>query len=309
MRLIFTCILFAFALSTSAQKIRFTDPSNGWVTHGSAPECEFIGSYFYGADTIHHGIRYKKIISLFTSLLPTGCGTDDSSWWVREDTLLNRVYYRWMSWGSYDTVEHVLFEYNLSAGDTFRYISAFFPGFKDSVKRVDSVFINGYAHKALQINNWYDAREYTVVEGIGCLSGPLYTPRRTCFEFGEELMCFFNRGTKPDFLVDNNGCWAADSFNNISSCIKLSVANVSPGKEVNVYPNPAYETLNVSIEGYTDFPLSLVISDLLGHAVLRSDIQKNGKVQVSTSLLPPGTYILTFGNGLNTDKKVISVVH
>ena len=112
-------ILLSLSLNSSAQKIRFTDNRNEWVTlsilHDSPPGKNI---YKYYTDTFAFGNVYKQIHNIpsyyYCGTCPGagGCSPMDNVL-VREDTTTGKVYYRNLTVITItDSGEHLLYNYN-----------------------------------------------------------------------------------------------------------------------------------------------------------------------------------------------------
>lgn len=153
-------LLFTLAaFSSFGQKIRFSDSTNVWryyrwsdVIVGFVPYPE-NDSYF--GDTIYHGTKYQKLTNSFFS----------GDIFIREDTILKKVFAVDIF---YDSIEQLLYNYNLNVGDTFKCHYAI-----HIVTSMDSVIINAIWHKTWHLEavpgGTTAPYEYYVVEGIGCL--------------------------------------------------------------------------------------------------------------------------------------------
>jgi len=106
--------------SVHAQKIRFTDISNRWtLVEAGWGDLGRVRSYVrhvvFQSDTSIAGYDYRRLEYLdgFKVLLA-----------LREDTVSGKVYFRfitpsfWSAAGT-DTLEHLLFDYNLKVNDSF----------------------------------------------------------------------------------------------------------------------------------------------------------------------------------------------
>ena len=152
MKKLLLILLTTLSVTVSAQKIRFTDSRNHWVTHGSAgmEGCYFDNYSQYGMDTVIYMHTYKQLYNSCSHLpgypgcIPT-CSMAQNML-IREDTIADIVYYR--TWSS-DTVEHILYDYNMNVGDTILYnlTSGINATIVDSVINIDSIIINGVYHK------------------------------------------------------------------------------------------------------------------------------------------------------------------
>src|ERR1043165_5799097 len=134
MRLLLTYLFLAFTLCSSAQKIRFTDSTNTWVTYWNNADCGYIAHYYYSGDSSYHGYYYRNLFRVSTRIWSVEpCSTYMiQSMYIREDTVANMVFCR--NLGTGDTTERVLYDYNLNVGDSIHYGgSGVLPVVSDSV--------------------------------------------------------------------------------------------------------------------------------------------------------------------------------
>src|SRR4051812_20310473 len=114
------CLLLS--LNGYSQKIMFTDTSNKWNIRYINPDRATIPySAYYGADTIIGTTNYRTLID---GLVPA---------YVREDTIAHRVFV----FNTFDSTEHVLYDYNLLPGDTITEFLSL-TVVRDSVVKLDS---------------------------------------------------------------------------------------------------------------------------------------------------------------------------
>ncbi len=301
MKYIISLLLLVIALASSAQKIRFSDTRNEWKTLAFVFDGPpFKQEFAYGADTIAYGHAYKLLhnnISYFycTAMWSSGTcpgggggggGGSSELYFIREDTLNNKVYYRDITTVSTDTLEHLLYNYNLTVGDSINFT---FMGstLTDTVASIDSTLINGVYHKIFNmINKQYGfMRSYTVVEGIGCTNNPLFPALfGVCFEYGESLYCFSQAGIRPVIHAPINSCATftticchitLTSFDNTTNCATvLSSKNTASQNAIAATPNPANGFLNIT----SDHPFdnsTLSIYDLTGTRIYHTQLTQH----------------------------------
>ena len=96
---------------------------------------------------------------------------------------------------------------------------------------------------------------------------------------------------------------------NIYDC-NTAVTNTIPSTPIKIFPNPASSVLNIEWTDLKDKDASIVITDVTGRVVLRSELVNNitGAIQLNISGLNDGVYILTISSESvhYTDKVVIS---
>jgi len=280
-RAVFIFILFILSLSCFGQKVRFTDSTNRW----NVRSYDMDGSgyhysrqyYFYYGDSTYKGNSYK--------LLFGGDGFFGSPSLVREDTTLNKVFI------VINDSEEVLMDYNLIVGDVashYRYDSH--PGVRTTyyVDKLDSTIINGVWHKVWNFKTISTCYDYIVIEGIGCLNGPLFIndPCLPLIHF--DLICFEEFGVSP--LVSP---LVGGYFDNYYSCTPkplpwLNEYHINNKKTTILYPNPSNTTLNITS---TDRITTLVITNLVGETIYSNNYSSDD-VLVDVSRLSAGVYLV-----------------
>ena len=313
MKPILSFLFISLALHVTAQKIRFTDHRNQWHTTGLFADCAYFAtSYYYGADTVFHGMTYKPILT--SRYLGAFCSMSDGppyGFYVREDTDANMVYFTLRD-GFSDTDEHILYNYNLNAGDTITYWQYGSPQL-DSVTSIDSVFISGVSHKVfyIQTTSLPTPFVYTIVEGIGSAEDPLAPAwTSTCFEYFEALVCFAQDATYPLVNVPVETCepgYPVDTFRNGAGCLSLNIHNSKPPEPPTIVPNPANDQINVT----SDQPFApntfISVYDMTGRSILHIRAERQNTVTVNTSEWADGLYmvIIPDNNGILKKEKIV----
>ncbi len=299
-----TILLLVFAINTNAQKIRFTDSTNHWTTLSlrGGDLCSFQNTFSYGADTTVSGISYRYMRESSSLFIPGSCmgsgfcmggGADSFNYLVREDTTSGIVYYI----NPFDTLEHLLFNYNLNVGDSITYL---FPSnsFTDSVASIDSTLINGIYHKIFNMQNKGNptGRNYTILEGIGCTNSPTFPAWFPgCFEYTESLVCFSEHGTYPTASAPINSCAAYSSypcsylfipsFHNIAGCVgALATSNAKKQTPfLTITPNPATDHIDITSEHPFAQNTFVTVYDMSGRSVFRTQAEQKSSVTINTS--------------------------
>lgn len=291
MKTLFTLyVVFCFSLHSFAQKIYFTDPTNFWrvqelYTLGQSQQYYYY-DYWYGADTNIGGTVYKKLLC-----------SDSSRGYVREDTTVGIVLY-------YNAgIEDTLYNYNLNYGDTISYnISSSLildkrSYFQDSVQ-VNSVYYEYFSLTCANCNSSYGFnREYSVMEGIGSLSGPLFpTSLGVCADgasiWNYDLLCFSQNNVAPVFSVLQVDCLGGETLTNSSTCGPTGVNSLPfAGNSVQVYPNPVKEQLSIETNIGNSMQEQVRISDVSGREVYSSYINEN-KAQIDIGNFTEGIYFI-----------------
>jgi len=291
----FFYIILFLSLPTlcSAQKIYFTDSTNFWeiketyVFASSLPEY-FYYDFWYGADTTIGSTVYKKMLC-----------SDSSRGYVREDTAAGIVFY----YNSGTAMEDTLYNYNFNSDDTIDYQVGSYNIIDGRDPYFDSALINGVSYKRFDYgctncNSYAFYRGYTTIEGIGCLSGPLFpTSLGACMDgvayISFDLLCFSQNNIAPSFsihpIIDCSGTgWVTNS----STCGPTGINSLLfTGNKLQVYPNPVKEQLTVETNFVNSIKEQIRIIDISGRAVYNSYINKS-KTELDMSSFAEGIYFV-----------------
>ena len=304
-------ILLFSASTTNAQRIRFTDHTNKWVTYGIGYNTPLSHNCGYGRDTILSGRTYRSVMDTLTVFDPSYPypSYDTNKYFVREDTTDRMVYYRAPF---LDTFEHVLYNYNLNDGDSIIYMF----GNADSVTRIDSIIIDGLQYKVLYMQSKTSSgipKNYVVVEGIGSTTNPTFPITGSNFEYVEDLICFRENNIAPLLTFP----YGYDSVPHIDTLINCSVSveslylavptSSNPGSRISVEPNPATDYVDInSTKGFDDHTI-IFVHDLNGKCIYQKQIASHTQtVTINTSSWPNGLYIFISQdkNGLLSREKI-----
>jgi len=275
-RTLFIALLFLLSFPSFGQKIHFSDSTNVWhcMYDGGDPYYSGVSVYNYIGDTIIHDTAYKIL---------------NSNIYIREDTLLRKVFVIGNSpyQIAVDTTEQILYDYTLQIGDTFKttYVSHI-------VANMDSVVINGIWHKT-----WYlvpdstttygdfGARDYYVIEGIGCLDEPTFPIFPFEFEYESGLLCFSNNSSTP--LVAPKVDYY---FDNASSCHLETKRVTKKSSSAAIIPNPISETSKI-VFSYSIPSGSVVVVNDMGQVVVNTTFQNKDEVLIGDEINMPGIYL------------------
>jgi len=309
------------ATSASAQKIKFCDTSNTWLTTGGyGTDCEWDRTGRLTVDTLISGQVYKKFRYASTKMKKTGSGCNADAgkgFYIREDQADGMVYYRTPYM---DNQEHVLYNYNLNVGDTIQYSYSIYPGgsVADSLVNIDSILIGGVYHRVFDFQNVAGRgyRAYTVIEGVGCVNHPLYPAfAGACNSFFENLRCFSQSGLVQDFSMRLNSCTTlGNSFyincNYIPTTTGLT-GIAATDKSGNIYPNPAGSDFYVRYTPAHNGSISVAAYDLSGRCIYRENHTPSQQpVAIKTSSWKNGSYMVAVrDNGNLVQKEMIVINH
>ncbi|MCW3121258.1 MAG: hypothetical protein JWQ38_750 [Flavipsychrobacter sp.] len=285
-------LLSSLCFSSDAQKIHFSDPSNSWYTkndwflkYGVSGTNYYIQAYSH--DTLFNSIAYHQM---------TNIG-------IREDTLAKKIYLRhfYSSYtGIFDTAEHLLYDYNLTIGDT---IKTFHDPVHDRssiywVNQIDSTEINSVWHKVWHFEGGYTLippfHYYNVIEGIGCTNGLEY-PLSPSQENNEsiQLLCFGNQGTYP-LLTTGVSSWTIyerheETFNN-TDCATLSIPISEKKSPISIFPNPIDRTTKLLLTNNLSSGFFIVYNSV-GQKMIDLQFQNKTEILFGDKIFMPGIYL------------------
>ncbi|HZK08652.1 MAG TPA: T9SS type A sorting domain-containing protein [Bacteroidales bacterium] len=274
-------LLFAMALlmSTSLVGQGFISQDKQWnVLLTAFPS--YVGTEIFKiqGDSIVDGTTYSKIWVSFDSLVSL-----QFMGLLREAD--NIVYYM-----QPNLTEGVLYNFNLQVGETAM-VRNFFCYEYDipvTVVSIDTVEYFGVERRQwlLQSEELYD----TWVEGIGSLSGPLYSMFSMCVVCPMwELLCYYENDILQYRMPFATTCYGTS----------VGIDEPSPGTNISVSPNPVRSGENITIQA-PGVSGSISIYDVFGKLV-RSFLETDAP---STYDLAPGLYFVTI---TTFDNKRISV--
>jgi hypothetical protein len=283
-----TLVIMVFLVfgQARAQKIHFSDSTNSWVfarySDCAPPYLPMIyTTFYYGGDTVINSLTYHRLKHFGVI------------GFIREDTMLGKVFIKNPStYGNLtDTLEHILFDYNLSIGDTlnFDYENITSTYVRAILTDIDSTLINGIYHKvqtfhqlASVYNNQVGTGGFRVIEGVGAGSYWPVAPMFARDECPGGLLCFRNKGVMPHT--------SAIMYSN-TKCI-VGVDDISsPKLNIVVRPNP--------LTGYSKVIFSKPIGEgyvriynILGQCVYKIGVDKQTDLGLGNFRAPCGVYFL-----------------
>lgn len=270
------CLLFLIllpALGVDGQKIRFTDTTNRWdVQHTQWGNLAGTFWEWRYSDTIT--IDTFKYFELGDKL-------------IREDTINERFYVRAKTNSPYiDTLEQVLYDFNLKTGDTIIRWKQKQDTNRHYVAKIDSVLINGVYHKLWQFdplpNNPVGQYSYIVIEGIGSMGGPLYPLNPVGFEQHYRLTCFKNSGSIITVPTNNSipSPYNQQHFLSLSTCLLAGVDDAKTNTlSITISPHPA-NTSSVITLPYALQRGELTIYNTMGQTMRQVSLSNTAKVSI-----------------------------
>ncbi len=237
-------------------------------------------------DSVFKSISYKKIWISYDSLstwIFTGLLREDADvvWFVNKT----------------DTTENILYNFNLVTGDTITIVNGFCSEGESvsvSVQEVDTVEFFGTRYKRLHLFDNNMMEDYWL-EGVGSLSGPLYSM------FGSiivcpawELLCSY-RGESIVYENENEGsCW---------------VVGIDENKQIDAVlkPNPVVKGQPFTIETVQNIT-NVSIYNASGSLIKTVSKLAPHVAEIQTSELKSGMYLIKIivkGNKTATYKLVV----
>ncbi len=294
-----------------AQKIHFSDKTNHWVYSFSGYDlCEGKKFVRYGIDTMMFGRAYQPMVdSYYTDphTIASGCipkGAKGDGLFIREDTTAGFVY---GIWPEHDTVEKVLFNYNLRVGDSVHNLNdSSWSKYVDSVYYIDSTPIGAYFYKTFFLKSTYllgsTPRDMWFIEGLGAVGHILKPIFADGFEYSERLICFSHQYANPTYNVADftTGSTPSDTLRSSVGCIALNISDLQLNPSViKLSPNPAYSDITISSPELIN---EIIITNITGQVVCRVS-HKNISTSISVNNLPSGMYIVELRSGNNDEKR------
>lgn len=294
--LFYLIILLAYCVPSQAQKIRFDDSTNVWshyisredASQGHITKIQYYVSRYIG-DTTINGSLYRKLFTGYVSDIPNTNTVERLEGLIRYDSSTNIVY-------TYsDTGDQVLYDYNVSIGDT---VHALYPvqGINGNppapiwhvVTQINTVMINGNIHKIfhyqvvdMDLYFNYFARDYDIIEGIGCTSGITFPKTGSIGilgfnERGRGLACFMNNGQQPSTIGFNLNC------NETTLNTKTVINNTD---RVTAFPQPANGPVTIELPKNS---IDIMVYNSLGRKIYTKQLYDNKTLQLEKQ--PTGMY-------------------
>lgn len=290
------------------------------ITHGSycsvasgTPPVSFSQEIYKVSpqnDTIIATKRYIKMYSqIVSSSINFNCSISGitSGYWgaVRQDTLGKKIYYVYPN----QTIESLLYNFNYNKGDSVKtllgsYLSPPYPLGVDRYRVVDSVFYQSYSDgicrktfrmKSYMLNFGYTMTESSYfIEGIGNDAG--LDQKTKSVSSSIPNVSITGEGWSS-FLVINNATISAVTTNTCQQDVGLKENTFL--NRLKIFPNPAHDKISIQIDNYGTEHISVVIYDLLGNEILRSQ-----SLIIRIEHFTPGSYIIKC---FNSETKVVGV--
>lgn len=301
--LLFCLFLGLFLVGYSQAYTPFPENKGFWKVghHGlqlipGAPSSDLEGysQYTMDGDTLIGFKSYKKISSVHESFNWSNVGPppldpfplsyyffEEYVGGIRNDTPSKQVYFM-----PKDSVNEVLlYDFNLSLGDTLPLSFIYDGSFPVIINVIDSINSNGQFFKRyhLQGAGW-GLGDY-LIEGIGSTFG-LLSPIETFFEHSNDLVCFkYN-----DTIIEFKG---TSSYYSCDVITGLNPIKTTQSLDFNIIPNPTTGVLYINNNNIQ--VTSIDVLDITGKTV-QSFL--NTKKMIDLSHLQSGIYFLKINNSV-----------
>jgi len=299
MKYIFLSLFIFFSVQVNSQSSvyhEFPDSNATWNFHHINFWCFPGGSIddlysitFSGDTTINSNI-YHKLNTPFIQHNGSGiCSSMPIGYRgaLREDVLNKQVYYV----APLSTVEELLYDFNLTVGDTITGALSAFSGILDTVISIDTILIGNDYRKIWYISSYYSIY---IIEGIGSTYGLISQTPGNIVDADALVLDCHSVDMIPLYPSNTTPC------NTITS-IKYNKRN---NDDISIMPNPSKGAFIVELPSNHNW-VTLNIADNQGKIVRQENVSTKSKI--SFSLDTSGLYLLRLvdNNGLTTTKKLI----
>jgi len=295
MKIIFTLLaIFPFTLATHAQTSvyhLFSDSNAVWNFHSSVYCIMGNGDAYYSitisGDTLINSKTYHKLSTPYVQSIVSGTCYSASSGGgaIRQDTTNRKVFFIQPS----DSVEQLLYDFNMQVGDTVKGFIESWAFIKDTVQSVDSVLVGSSYRKRWNLPCY----NIHFIEGIGSTYGLIArSPGCITDQADYSITCFKQNGISlyPDTVTS---CDIISSVNN-HSVTKASIT---------VSPNPTTNLLTITTTSTQ--PSQIILYDIC----LRQTMEEKftGSTTLNIANLAKGVYLyrVTNENGEVMQGKVV----
>jgi Secretion system C-terminal sorting domain len=188
-------------------------------------------SYTFDGDTLIGSMQYHKIKTPFIQVNNPGCGTHNDDGYkgcIRQDIANKKVYCILPN----DSVEHIIFDFNLQVGDTIPTIPSFVCYSKLYVTQIDSVLIgNSYRKRWLSSSS-----AFNIIEGIGA-NWEFFQPMCEVIDGATGLLTCFTQNSTPVYPDSTFNCALITNINSVSDIHSF----------VKLFPNPFHTSMTISL--------------------------------------------------------------
>ena len=251
-------------------KIEDSDCGGCWSQYSQSCLCGYH-QYILEGDTTIGLYTYKKIkegtswytflpnppyqIITYTFYPYIGC--------IRNDSLNKKVFFVEKN----SLVDTLLYDFNLSIGDTLPISYVYSGNPVMTVSAIDSINTNGKYYKRFKFQGGGWTNEY-LIEGIGSTFGPLESIK-LFFEDVDILRCF-----KDNDSIINHGSPIFDDWCDVFTGIDELLSSA-----ISIHPNPTTGDLSINLN--EPFRGSLRVLNSLGQVVLEEEFKATRKLNIS----------------------------
>ncbi len=256
-------------------------------------------SFILTNDTLINNMTYKKLeIPYVLVKLDEGyCSNTPTPGYkgaIREDTTLRKVFYI----PNDSSAEEVLYDFNLSIGDTVKGLMVF-PSYENDdayiINAIDSILIDGNYHKRWKVGLKSHSNGISnIIEGVGLVEGFIapIIPNKIAYDAPSSIIMCVSKNNKIIYSASSNNCAIITSINKR----ELSLS------DVNIYPNPFNTSVDLNSE---QLIYSLQLFNIKGQKIKEAKI--NAKTYQWELDVEAGVYFIKLikHNGESAMKKLI----
>ncbi len=227
-------------------------------------------SYTFDGDTMIGSVQYHKINTPFIQVNNPGCGTHNDDGYkgcIRQDIANKKVFCILPN----DSVENVIFDFNLQVGDTIPTIPYFSCYSKLLVTQIDSVLI-GITYRKRWLSS---SSAFAIIEGIGA-NWEFLQPMCEVLDGATGVITCFTQNSIPVLPDSLYNCALITNINSISD-IQTSVK---------LFPNPFHTSMTITLN---DENATMEIYSSIGKFVRQVRITERSTV-INRNSLADGIY-------------------
>jgi len=252
-------------------------------------------SYIFSGDTIVGLQSYQKLFIPAVNVISNTCGNGSTvditagyKGAIRQDTSNKQIFFLPPS----DSVEQLLYDFNMQVGDTVKGYIESYAFQKDIVQSIDSVLVGSSYRKRWQINPWYGIQ---FIEGIGSTYGLIEKSPGNIIDAPDYSLTCFSQDGQTLYPDTSSSCDLIDAI--VDKEIESSRPTISP----NPFQSNATLLMNVGFEAKN---LMLKICNSLG-VIVRTENIPSFPFILEKKSLANGIYfykvqnddMITVGNG------------
>jgi hypothetical protein len=275
-------ILLLFTDVCKAQELySIVDTTKIWSilyqTYGLGKETGTTRSYLMKGEEYFNNKLYKKMYVCNDSLLKVWYSTDTL---IRESS--KKVYLKLPK----DSLEILMYDFNLKVGDTIRIGNKWSVLFY--VLDIDSVMVDGFYKRKFYLNDWSGHSPEYWIETIGSLYD-FFNPGYWQSVAPRLLLCIRDIKTHNIIYVHipSWGCYKNFCRDNGIDCTVQVESDILINNKIQIFPNPIKDILYIKT---TWNFYQLTISDILG-VIIKQGIYSED-ISIDCNFLKPGIYLI-----------------